>query len=253
MIESLLTPSLFAFLLVFTRVGTGMMFLPGIAESYVSPTVRLALALLIALVMAYPLSTLLPKAPGSPLMLAYYMGAEALIGTFIGMLCRLLLSVLHVGGTIVSMQSGLSAAVMFDTTQASQGTLLGNLLSMSGLAFWFAMDFHHLALSALFDSYTLFEPGQYFPLGDGVEMYSKLLSSCFAMALQITAPIVMVMLLINLGGGILARLMPQMQVFYLLLPLQILTMLFLLSAISSGFFTTYLGFIEDRLMALLHP
>ena len=253
MIESILTPQIFAFLLVFCRIGAGVMLMPGFGEAYISPTIRLAFALLVALIMATPLVGILPPAPSTPLALGQIVAAEILAGAFIGLLCRALLSALHTAGTIVSMQSGLSAAMMFDMTQASQGTLIGNLFSMSGLAFWFAMDFHHLMLQALFDSYTMFSPGAMFPMGDGVNMYAHLMGSCFSIALQITAPIVLVMLLVNLGGGILSRLMPAMQVFYLLLPLQLLITFFLLKVMSNAFFTAYLAFAESQLTGLLQP
>ncbi len=253
MLGTLLTAQITAFLLVFARVGAGVMLLPGIGESFVSPTLRLAFALLVALVMAPALLATLPAPPDSALGLGALIAAEITIGLFIGMLCRVVLSALHTTGTILSLASGLSSAQMFDLTQAAQGTLLGNLLSMAGVAFWFALDFHHLMLNALFDSYGLFVPGQWIAMGDGIEMYGHLMGGCFAIAVQITAPIMLVMLLLNLGSGILSRLMPALQVFYLLLPIQILFTFEMLKWTASGMFLWYFQFAEEHLIHLLKP
>lgn len=251
MLGALLTAQITAFLMVFARVGAAVMLMPGIGESFISPNLRLAFALLVALVMAPALASYLPAPPADTASLALLIGAEITIGLFIGMLCRVVLSALHTAGTIISMQSGLSAAQMFDLTQAAQGTQLGNLLSMSGVAFWFALDFHHLMLNALFDSYGLFAPGQWIAMGDGIEMYGHLMGGCFSVALQITAPIMLVMLLVNLGGGILSRLMPALQVFYLLLPIQILLTFEVLKWTSNGMFLWYFQFAEEHLANLL--
>ncbi len=253
MLGALLTAQITAFLLVFTRVGSGVMLMPGIGESYVSPTLRLAFALMVALVMMPALAPSLPAPPRTISGLAFLIVGEMTIGLFIGMLCRLIISALHVAGTVISMQSGLSSAQMFDLTQAAQGTQLGNLMSMAGVAFWFALDFHHLMFHALFDSYGLFLPGNFLAMGDGIEIFAHLMGGTFAIALQMTAPVMLVMLLVNIGGGVLSRLMPALQVFYLLLPLQILLTFEIMKWTADGMFLWFFQFAEEHLTTLLKP
>lgn len=228
------------------------MLMPGIGEAYISPTIRLGLALLVSLVMVPALIPVLPQAPGSILGLGLLLAAEIIVGALIGLLCRLMLSAMHMAGTIISMQSGLSAAMMFDTTQAAQGTLLGNLLSMTSLAFWFALDFHHLMLSALFDSYSLFEAGTYIHMGDTSTLYARMMVDAFSIALRISGPILLVMTLLNFAGGLLSRLMPAMQIFYLLIPIQLMLTFYLLHSLADGFFGSYLEYVESGLTRLLN-
>src|SRR3546814_12035340 len=81
---------------------------------------------------------------------------------------------------------------------------------------------HHLMLMALVDSYTLFVPGTGFPTGDFSEMAAETVARSFALGFQIALPVVVVGVLIYLAMGLMSRLMPQIQVFFLALPVQML-------------------------------
>jgi flagellar biosynthesis protein FliR len=114
----------------------------------------------------------------------------------------------------------------------------------------FAADLHHLVIAALNDSYTLFQPGEIPLLGDVAALTTRTVAAAFRIGIQLSAPFLVFGLLFNLGLGVLARLMPQMQVFFVGLPLSILLGFLILFLVVATMMTTFLGSVEDVLREL---
>ena len=243
MLEQVLAADLFAVVLVFARIGGALMLLPGFGEIYVPARIRLLLALTITVVVAPVIAHRLPGLPASPLALFLLVGGEIAIGVFLGLIARILLASLHTVGVIIGFQTGLANAMVFDPANAQQGSLFGAFLTIVGIMLIFASDLHHLMLMAVADSYTVFGAGDLPAMGDVSELGARLVAKSFALALQIAAPFVVFGLMFYLGLGLLARLMPQMHVFFVVMPLQItLGFLVFTAAISAGmmwFLTAY--------------
>ena len=233
-----------AFLLVFARTGTMVMLLPGLGEQNISARMRLTIALILAAVLlplhrsAYHIDT---SALGLTVVLLMQ---EVLIGAVLGLTARLTISALEVAGSVIAQQLGLGFVTAVDPTQGEQGVLLGNFLTMLAITLFFATDMHHLVIAALNDSYSLFEPGEVPATGDVAALVTRTVSGAFKIGIQLSAPFLVFGLLFNLGLGVLSRLMPQMQVFFVALPLSILLgLLFLLLLLGSmmGLFLDYVG------------
>lgn len=246
----LVADEVFGVLLLFVRTGSALLLLPGFGEPYVLGRFRLLLGLLLALALAGPLGPGLPAMPAEPLALARLIGTEALLGTFLGGAARVLLAALHVAGTVIAYQSGLAAASMFDPNEATQGTLPGNFLTTTALVLLFLVDGHHLMLQALAASYAGLPAGAALPLGDMADLLARLLNEAFAIGVRIAAPLVLVSLLMYLGMGILNRLMPAFQVFFIALPLQILIAFAALMLSLGGGLLVFLTFFERGLAEL---
>jgi flagellar biosynthetic protein FliR len=250
-IESFLVTELFTFLLIFTRISAGFMLLPGIGEAYVSLRIRLLFSIMVAIMLMPLLGPSIPPVPTSPLALSVLMMKEIIIGLFFGLLARFLLSAMHVAGMVISYQSSLAAATMFDVSQAGQGSTIGNFLSVTAVLLLFVTDLHHLMIQGLVDSYTLFEPGAALMIGDMADSMTRLTSDVFNIGVKLASPIIAVALMVNLGAGVLARLMPNMQVFFVLIPAQIQIALLFLMTTLSGMYLWYLDFVEIRLTNFL--
>jgi flagellar biosynthesis protein FliR len=240
-LQQLLPGGVFAFLLVFARVGSSMMVMPGFGESFVVARVRLAIALVVTFALTPVLAVGLPKLPAEPLALVIVLITEIGVGIFIGLAARLTLSALHVAGTVMAFQGGLGFAQFFDPTQGSQGTLIATYLTLMALALIFATDLHLLLVRAVHDSYTLFPPAAVPPLGDFAKLAVDLVAGSFVLGVQIAAPFLVYGLAFNIGLGILARLMPQLSVFFIAVPVQILLSFALLAMILA---TGSLWFLE---------
>ncbi len=227
-LEGYLTEQIFAVLIVFTRLGTAMMTMPGFGESYVPSRIRLSLAIVLSLALAPFLESYLPPVPKDPGRLVALLLGEIFVGLLIGTVARFLIAAMHVAGMIISYQSSLSIATQFDPTQAAQGTVLGNFLSVSALTFLFTLDLHHVMLRGVTDSYSLIVPGNFPPMNDLADYFGQLMSHVFEVGVQLSAPSIVIGLMINFTAGILARLMPTMQVFFILQPLQLIVSIFVL-------------------------
>lgn len=251
--EEWLSSEAFAVFLVFARVGMVVSLLPGFGEIYVSSRIRLMLAGMLTLVLAPVVRTALPPLPASPTELSLLLTLEVGIGAFIGAAARMTFNALQTAGSIVGMQTSLSAALSFDPSTAQQGALTASFLGAVALIVLFAADFHHLMIRAIADSYTLFPPGQAFPAGDFAEAMTRLISSSFSLGVRMAAPFVIFGLIFFLGLGLLARLMPQMQVFFVSQPAQILLGLILLAGTIAAMIRVFLGSLEDSMAIFIVP
>lgn len=250
-LESFLIGNAFGILLIFSRVGSAVMAMPGIGEAYVSARVRLLFALLVSLVLLPPMQASLPPAPDSPWVLLKLLTGEVIIGVFLGGLARLLLMALHTAGMMISAQSSLSGAMLFDPSQSSQGSMFGLFMSTLAIVMIFITDLHHVMLRAFADSYTLFSPGEYAPPGDVARYYAQLLGKSFALAFKLSAPVLVVTLMLQLGSGILARLMPAMQVFFVILPAQVMLAIVLFTLTLSSVMLAWMQETENALGGFL--
>jgi len=222
MLQNLLPAETFTYLLVFARIGTTVAILPGVGESYVSPRIRLLLALAITVLLTPLLTDQLPPLPGEPSKLVLLIGAEGFVGLFMGAVARMLVAALAAGGAILAFSSGLANAMLFNPMLSDQGALPGVFLSILGLLAIFVTDTHHLMIMALLDSYSLFQAGGAVPFGDFSDVLAELLAGSFRMGMQIASPFLLYGLVFYVGMGLLARLMPQMPIFFVALPVQIL-------------------------------
>jgi flagellar biosynthetic protein FliR len=238
------------FMLVFARTGTMMMFLPGLGEQNVSARLRLTIALMLAAILV-PLHRADYHVDAGALGPAIVMLVEEiLIGAVLGLTARLTISALEVAGSVIAQQLGLGFVTAVDPTQGEQGMILGTFLSLLGVTMFFATDMHYLVIAALNDSYTLFAPGELPSTGDVAALMTKTVSGAFRIGIQLSAPFLAFGLLFNLGLGVLSRLMPQMQVFFVALPLSILIgFLFLILGLGAmmGLFLDYAGGVLHQL------
>ena len=247
---SLLPALAAAFLLVFARIGTMVMLLPGLGELSVPVRVRLTVALVLTALLlplhrqAYQIDL---SALG-PLLLM--LGKEMLIGVVLGMTARLAMSAVQVAGSIIAHQLGLSFATAVDPTHGGHGEIVGNFLSVLAVTMIFATDLHHLVIAALHESYSLFAPGTVPLMGDIAALTTQTIAAAFKIGVQLSAPFLVFGLLFNLGLGVLSRLMPQMQVYFVGIPLSIWLGLLILVMVLGALMTVFLGSIEDVLRQL---
>jgi flagellar biosynthesis protein FliR len=218
---ALLPADIFGFLLVFARVGAALMVLPGIGEPFVPTRVRLVLALALAAVVL-PGVPPLPPLPAQPAELALLIGGETLIGVAVGLISRLLFTALHVAGSVIGLQTGLSFAQFYDPMQGGQNVLVGTLLSMMGMVAIFATDLHLALIRGIADSYLVIAPGAAPPAGDAADAAGRMVAAAFALGMKIAAPFIVYGIIFQVSAGVLARLMPQIQISFVAMPLQIL-------------------------------
>jgi flagellar biosynthetic protein FliR len=172
---------------------------------------------------------------------------EILIGAVLGLTARLAISALQIAGSVVAQQLGLGFVTAVDPTQNQQGLLVGNFLTLLGVALIFATDLHYLVIAALNDSYNIFRPGEMPLSGDVANHVTRIVATSFRIGIQLSAPFLVFGLLFNLGLGVLSRLMPQMQVFFIGLPLSIQRGTLLLLLVIGAMMGTFVGYMQSVL------
>jgi flagellar biosynthetic protein FliR len=231
-----------AFVLAFARIGAMVMLLPGLGEQNIPVRVKLSIALLLTLIIlplhrsAYQVDL---QSFAGPMVLMVH---EIVIGIVLGATARVTLAALQVAGAVIAQQMGLGFVTSVDPTQGQQGVLIGNFLTMLGVTLLFATDSHHLVISALNDSYAVFGPGEIMPSGDVAALATRAFTVAFRIGLQLSAPFLVFGLVFNIGLGVLARLMPQMQVYFVGVPLSIFAGFLIFGIIITAMMGTFLDY-----------
>lgn len=251
MLGQFLPEEIFGFFLVFARLGTMIMLLPAFGETTIPPQVRLSLALTISLVI-YPLvRTALPALPGDVFALFFLLGGEILIGAIVGASARIFMSALHVAGVVIAYHTGLSAAMAFDPMQGTQGALIGTFMMLVAVTLIFVTGLHHLMVVAMRDSYLVLPAGRIPESGDFAMLMTRAVAQSFRLGVEMAAPFLVYGLVFNIGLGLVARLMPQLQVFFIAMPLNIVLGFALFMVTLSGgmawFLRHFEGFIAEFL------
>jgi flagellar biosynthetic protein FliR len=239
---SLLPALAAAFMLVFARIAAMVMLLPGLGETNIPVRIKIGIALMLTLILlplhraAYhvDMQSLAP--------LLVLMVHEIIIGVVLGATARVTLSALQVAGSVIAQQMGLGFVTAVDPTQGQQGLLIGNFLTILGLTLLFATDSHYLVIAALEESYRVFSPGELMSSGDVADLATRAFAAAFKIGIQLSAPFLVFGLVFNIGLGVLARLMPQMQVYFVGVPLSIMAGFLIFAAVLVTMMGTYMDY-----------
>lgn len=207
--------------LVFARIGAMVMLVPGLGDASVPPRIRLSFALL----MSFILTPLVAPGLTVPATMGEGAGAlirETLIGLMMGSILRLFLSSLATAGEVVSIQTTLSFAQTANPAQAQPTTTISTFLALMGTVLVMTTDLHHLFFAAMFNSYKLFPFGHPLLVSDAATLAVQTVGGSFALGIQLAAPVIAFSLVFNLATGLVGRVMPQFQIFFVATPLSVM-------------------------------
>ena len=235
--------------LVFLRVGAVAMLMPGLGETFVPPRIRLAFALVLALCLLPLARPMLPAIPATLSEMGGQVLKELIIGLMLGGLLRFMLVALGVAGEVVSIQTTLAFAQTANPLQAQPGGALTTFLTLLGLVLLFSANLHHMFIGAMARSYTLFAPAKHVLVQDAATVAIKTMGQAFALGIQLSAPVLVFSLVFNVAAGLVARVMPQFQVFFAVAPLSLLLGLSIFALGLGGLLLIWL----DRYLDFLQP
>ena len=211
--------------LIFSRIGAVLLMLPGIGESYVSPRIRLSLALVVSLALWPVIAGALPALPASVGGMAGWIIREVIVGLMIGALLRSFLTALATAGEIVALQTTLAFAQTANPMQVQPGSTISAFLMLLGTTMIFATNTHHLFVAGLVGSYELIRPAGPLMTGDFATLAIRTIGDAFMLGVQLSAPLLVFALIFNLASGLVGRVMPAFQVYFAAAPLSILLVL----------------------------
>lgn len=248
MLADLLAIQVFALMMVFVRLGATFMVLPTIGEAYISPQVRLLFAFAFSIIVTPIVQDRVPALPSAGIMaIMVLIAAEILVGVFLGTIVRIMVAALATAGMVISVITGFANALLFNPGLDDQGSLQSVLLTMLGTLMIYATDLHHVMLAGIVESYQVFQPGVMPPIGDFSQMVARGVADSFIMAMKLASPFIVIGTTFYALLGLLARLMPQLQVFFLAMPLQILLGLVVLLITIQAIMMTFLADFSDGL------
>ena len=253
MIAEVISLNLFAFLLVFVRMSGFFLIAPGLSAANVSTRIRLLFALTFAFMILPVVIDKLPTIPGHPAQLGALILAETAIGLFIGFTARIIFSAVEIAGTISSFVSSLANAMVLDPISRQQSAILSGFMSVAATLLLFVTNLHHMMLQAMIDSFDLFPPGQILPVGDMSEVIARSVTGAMTLGVQLSAPIIIISFAYYLGLGLLTRLEPQVPIFFVGMPLQILLGLGTFMVSVSAILLFFLSRFEESFQPFLSP
>lgn len=237
------------YILIFARVGSILMLMPAIGETSIPARMRLGFALVFSLVLFPLVSSELPALPNDPVQVLVYLLHEIAIGLILGAITRLVTLATSIAGSVIAFQTGLSGVQGADPINGGpQGALVGAFLSLLGVTLIFATDLHHVALMAVRDSYMVFPPKDPLMFGDAAQMAVQSVAAAFVIGIQMAAPFIVLGLVFYLGMGLLARMMPQLQVYFVIMPATIWVGLILVALLLSMMMGWYLTSYQNELL-----
>ncbi len=184
----------------------------------------------------------LPEMPDNYTDITYLIFREIVIGAFIGIFPQMLMAALDFAGSIMGHSVGFSNAQTFDPTMNTQSTIISSFLSLLAFTLIMILDLHHTMIAGVIESYFIFQVGQPLPFGDFADFLRQYLSKSFHIGFQIAAPFFLLSVIFNVGTGVISRLMPQLHILFIMMPLQIylgLGLLFIGLPICMGAFLMY--------------
>ncbi|MER3522581.1 MAG: flagellar biosynthetic protein FliR [Ignavibacteria bacterium] len=209
------------FLMIFVRVMALVVVAPMIGHMAVPIQVKVAIGLFVAFVM-YPLASheaAVVHTELIPLVLAVF--KEAAVGLLIGFAAGLLFAGVRFAGELIAIDAGLSLAALFDPESHAHASVISESLYLLMLMVFVMVDGHHVLLEALQLSYVSVPMGSVALNGELAEHLLKMVGMVFVVAVKLAAPVMVAMFLINVALSILARVMPQMNLFAVLFPLKV--------------------------------
>jgi flagellar biosynthetic protein FliR len=246
-LTALTSTHLITFVLVFTRMAALTIFAPVFGHRAVPVTERAALALLFSLVLTPVVSANAGRPPDDAASLVLAVAGELFVGLVIGFLASLVMAAVESAGDLVSTQMGLSLSSVFDPSTGSQTSVIGRFQHLLAVLLFLSLNGHHLLVQATAGSFRRMRPGAFLAAADTSLNMVKLGGKLFRSGLELAAPLVGILLIVNVALALLARVAPQTNVFMLGIPITIVlglaglseTFPFFLNAV--GRLTTQLG------------
>lgn len=231
------------FALVFARVGAMLMLLPAFSDDAVPGRMRLLIALAVAAGLQGLLGGMVGDAANRALaddgLLTRLLLAEMLTGLALGGIVRLMFLAATIAGAIISIEIGLTSALVNDPSAGGQVPTLARFVGIAALLLCMALGVHHLWIGALVRSYALFPVGEMPPAPDFARLAVQAATGGMALGLSLAAPLVIYGIVFNAALGLAARLAPQLQIFFIGQPLALLLGLAIVTATLAASLTGF--------------
>lgn len=225
-----------AVLLFGTRVTGLLLVAPALATRPVPMKVRTGLLVLLV-------ALLLPvvRTPAGLMATPATILGEAIVGFTIGLGAALIVGAAELAGELLAIQVGLQGSAIMDPMSAQQSTAVGQFLNLFAIALLLTLNLHVVMLDALRASVDRVPVGGALAITEGLWAILGTVTTLFVLGLRFAAPVIALVLLLNVALAMLSRAAPQLQILALAFPLQILAGLAALIALVPILGSWFLG------------
>ena len=231
--------------LIFIRFLGFFVIAPIFANEVIPNRIKLSICFLMAIILTPLINQIDLTLPEHLLILASELIIELLIGFMIGFIMLLVFFAIQLAGEFIDRRMGFFLANVMDPQHGLQVPLIGQFKNILAILFFFAIDAHHYLLKVVVDSFEIVELTNVNLSEQFLPAILRTVGDLFPIALRISLPVMATLFIVDLAFGLVARTVPQMNVFIIGLPTKILVGLILLGVSMANYFT-YLDFlIED--------
>jgi flagellar biosynthetic protein FliR len=241
---------LLGFALVLTRISSFLLVLPVFGWNGLPVQIKAALAVVLSLFFCAVTPLGIDPARVSPLGAVTLLAGEAVYGLALGLIVVLLFSVVQLSGYVIEQQMGLTMSEIVDPLMGEEVGPLASLLEMIFLLLFLSANGHHLFLLILSKSYSAFPPGATPTLGLLVGGVIDTSSTMFVACLRLAAPMLAAFLVLMVALALLARLVPEMDIFFVSMPVRAALGLFM-AAVFMPFLAGFVSEMADWMAKLL--
>jgi len=218
---SLTLAELQGFLLVFLRTGAFLLAIPFWNGAGLPVLFRVGFALAASLLLAARLGPGALPFAADVLRLGVAAAGEVMVGLLAGVAIRVIFEAVQLAGELAGYQMGLAIAEVLDPTTEDQVPLLGQFLSLVATLVFLATHGHHALIRTLTESFTILPPNGFHAEAATIDRLARLTAEVFGNGLRAAAPVVVALVLATVAFGVVARTVPQMNIFVVSLPLNI--------------------------------
>jgi flagellar biosynthesis protein FliR len=238
------------FFLIFARIIAVLLLSPGFSGKEIFSSGKIAfvfwVSLLLIFVVPLPLSV-----PGSPLLFFLALIVEFIIGALLGFITQLVITGIEFGGSLMDTQAGLSVASLLDPSTGQTTSILSKLLRLIAVLVFFIINGHHIILGTIVQSFKVLPVTSKLNIFKASRFVTEISVDIFLSALQISAPILLVVFLIDFGFGLLSKVAPQVNVFQLGFQIKPIISVLVLISIIPGMVEIVLYFLQKAAGDLL--
>jgi flagellar biosynthetic protein FliR len=218
-----------AFLLVFSRVTALVATAPVFSSAAIPRTVKVGLAGLVSLATVPVVFPHVPTPPGDLFSLAGQIGAEAAIGALLGFLANMVFAAVQIAGTVVDTQIGFAIIHVLNPYTGQPTAAIGQFYYQFALTLFLLADGHASLIGSVVGSFGVVGPGAAHFAGDVPGVLIDMMGQMFLLGFRIAVPAAAVLLVVDVSFAIVARAVPQMNVFIVGLPAKVIIGLITLS------------------------
>lgn len=219
-----------AFLLVLTRTS-GIFFISPFFGSLIIPMQFRAVAAIVVAVLVFPIITneTVVTAPSNIWLFAATVMQELFVGWLIGFIAFVVMTAINMAGKMMDLQVGFAVAQVMDPTIAQQSPLIGAFMYNLAVIYFLVTNGHHMILTALVESFRAI-PLDHMVWNQALSDFMiDITAGLFITGMKIAMPVTFAILITNVGMGILARTMPQMNIFVIGIPMHLMIGMFMLA------------------------